>query len=76
MDEKELSELFCNTIQELPLTVEDIKKAAQKEALILKNEEIGMADWETEKRIKCITFNLQASTTIWRWSGNALYTAK
>ena len=30
-DEKELSVLLCNTIQELPVTLEDIKNTAEKE---------------------------------------------
>ena len=42
-DEKELSILLCNTFQELPVTLEDFKKTAEKDEFILKNEETGMA---------------------------------
>ena len=33
-NEKELSVLLCNTIQELPVTLEDIEKAAVKDEFI------------------------------------------
>ena len=43
-DEKELSVLLCNTIQEFPVTLEDIKKVAEEGELILKNEETNITD--------------------------------
>ena len=43
-DEKELSVLICNMIRELPVSLEDIKKAAEKGEFIKKNKETGMAD--------------------------------
>ena len=41
-EEKELSGLLCNTIRELPVTLDDINKAAETDELIhCKNEKTG-----------------------------------
>ncbi len=50
-DEKELSVLLCNSIGELPVTLENIKKLQRKTNSFFKNEETGMSDWKPVKKI-------------------------
>ena len=51
-EEKELSGLLCNMIRELPVTLDDINKAAENRWIHCKNEKTGAVKWKVKERLK------------------------
>ena len=51
-EEKELSGLLCNTIRELPVTLDDINKAAETDEFMVKMKKTGAVKWKVKERLE------------------------
>ena len=56
-DERELSDLLCNTIRELPVTLEDVKKQRRAMISFKKNEKASLVERENKKELVCHLFH-------------------
>ena len=57
-EEKELSGLLCNTIRELPVTLDDINKAAETDEFIVKMKKQMQLNEKSKKDLKILPFSI------------------
>ena len=64
-EEKELSGLLCNTIRELPVTLDDINKAAETDEFIVKMKKQVQLNEKSEKDLKISPFSICSQTLMY-----------
>ena len=64
-EEKELSGLLCNTIRELPVTLDDINKAAETDEFIVKMKKQVQLNEQSKKDLKVSPFSICSQTLMY-----------
>ena len=64
-EEKELSGLLCNTIRELPVILDDIKKAAETDEFIVKMKKQVQLNEKSKKDLKIPPFSICSQTLMY-----------
>ena len=64
-EEKELSGLLCNTIRELPVTLDDINKAAETDEFIVKMKKQVQLNEKSKKDLKILPFSICSQTLMY-----------